>query len=98
MFVVYVCIDIYIYMYITRSQPPNKRCQDDNDLIKPGRITMKPTIEQNALVKACNLAGAGLAWPIIYIYIVICSIVNMYFLIIIITIIVVIIIIYIYIK
>eukprot|EP00434_Breviolum_minutum_P041700 symbB.v1.2.037099.t1/scaffold5387.1/size27681/1 len=28
-------------------------CKDDNDLIKPGRITMKPTIEQNALVKAC---------------------------------------------
>jgi len=30
-------------------------CKDDNDLIKPGRITMKPTIEQNALVKACTV-------------------------------------------
>ena len=29
-------------------------CKDDNDLIKPGRITMKPTTEQNALVKACG--------------------------------------------
>ncbi|CAJ1402076.1 unnamed protein product [Effrenium voratum] len=29
-------------------------CKDDNDLIRPGRITMKPTIEQNALVKACQ--------------------------------------------
>ena len=35
--------------------------QDDNDLIKPGRITMKPTTEQLALVKACK---AGIAsWP-----------------------------------
>ncbi|CAK8985691.1 unnamed protein product [Durusdinium trenchii] len=29
-------------------------CKDDSDLIRPGRITMKPTIEQNALVKACT--------------------------------------------
>ena len=28
--------------------------KDDQDLIRPGRITMKPTIEQNALVKACK--------------------------------------------
>jgi len=28
-------------------------CKDDNDFIRPGRITMKPTLEQNALVKAC---------------------------------------------
>ena len=31
-------------------------CKDDNDLIRPGRITMKPTLEQNALVKACAKA------------------------------------------
>ncbi|CAE7515488.1 pyk1, partial [Symbiodinium necroappetens] len=30
-------------------------CKDDNDLIKPGRITMKPTKEQLALVKACKV-------------------------------------------
>ncbi|CAE7272066.1 pyk1 [Symbiodinium natans] len=30
-------------------------CKDDNDLIKPGRITMKPTVEQNALVEACKV-------------------------------------------
>ncbi|CAK9098235.1 unnamed protein product [Durusdinium trenchii] len=30
-------------------------CKDDNDLIKPGRITMKPTTEQLALVKACKV-------------------------------------------
>mmetsp|Transcript_20638 Transcript_20638/g.47329 ORF Transcript_20638/g.47329 Transcript_20638/m.47329 type:complete len:1250 (-) Transcript_20638:104-3853(-) len=29
-------------------------CKDDNDNIKPGRITMKPTTEQNALVKGCS--------------------------------------------
>mmetsp|Transcript_73570 Transcript_73570/g.212933 ORF Transcript_73570/g.212933 Transcript_73570/m.212933 type:complete len:500 (+) Transcript_73570:109-1608(+) len=29
-------------------------CKDDNDNIRPGRITMKPTIEQKALVKACQ--------------------------------------------
>jgi pyruvate kinase len=28
-------------------------CKDDSDTIRPGRITMKPTIEQNALVKGC---------------------------------------------
>eukprot|EP00927_Polykrikos_kofoidii_P058213 TRINITY_DN525_c0_g1_i2.p1 TRINITY_DN525_c0_g1~~TRINITY_DN525_c0_g1_i2.p1 ORF type:complete len:1274 (+),score=311.01 TRINITY_DN525_c0_g1_i2:526-3822(+) len=28
-------------------------CKDDNDNIRPGRITMKPTTEQLALVKAC---------------------------------------------
>eukprot|EP00438_Fugacium_kawagutii_P004647 Skav211956 [mRNA] locus=scaffold1559:146902:151039:- [translate_table: standard] len=33
------------------KEPPG----DDNDLIKPGRITMKPTIEQLALVKACKV-------------------------------------------
>eukprot|EP00438_Fugacium_kawagutii_P004646 Skav211955 [mRNA] locus=scaffold1559:121806:125304:- [translate_table: standard] len=32
-----------------------RKTKDDNDLIKPGRITMKPTIEQNALVKACTV-------------------------------------------
>jgi len=30
-------------------------CKDDNDIIKPGRITMKPTTEQNALIKACKV-------------------------------------------
>ncbi|CAE6912127.1 pyk1 [Symbiodinium sp. CCMP2592] len=30
-------------------------CKDDNDLIKPGRITMIPTTEQNALVEACKV-------------------------------------------
>merc|ERR1719356_69628 len=30
-------------------------CKDDNDFIRPGRITMKPTLEQNALVKGCNV-------------------------------------------
>jgi len=29
-------------------------CKDDSDLIRPGRITMKPTIEQSALIKACK--------------------------------------------
>eukprot|EP00933_Yihiella_yeosuensis_P063387 TRINITY_DN6651_c0_g1_i1.p1 TRINITY_DN6651_c0_g1~~TRINITY_DN6651_c0_g1_i1.p1 ORF type:complete len:1386 (-),score=440.32 TRINITY_DN6651_c0_g1_i1:263-4108(-) len=29
-------------------------CKDDNDNIRPGRITMKPTSEQLALVKACQ--------------------------------------------
>jgi pyruvate kinase len=29
--------------------------KDDNDSIRPGRITMKPTIEQNALVKGCTV-------------------------------------------
>jgi len=29
--------------------------KDDNDNIKPGRITMKPTLEQNALVKAAKV-------------------------------------------
>merc|ERR1719265_2864369 len=29
-------------------------CKDDSDLIRPGRITMKPTIEQKALIKACK--------------------------------------------
>jgi len=33
--------------------------KDDNDDIRPGRITMKPTIEQNALVKGC-LVGTAL--------------------------------------
>eukprot|EP00913_Durusdinium_trenchii_P028811 g27016.t1 len=28
---------------------------DDNDNIRPGRITMKPTTEQNALVKGCKV-------------------------------------------
>lgn len=41
------------------AQPcsPPGICKDDQDLIRPGRITMKPTIEQNALVKACDLAA-----------------------------------------
>jgi len=30
-------------------------CKDDNDHIRPGRITMKPTLEQNALVKGCSV-------------------------------------------
>mmetsp|Transcript_65603 Transcript_65603/g.147984 ORF Transcript_65603/g.147984 Transcript_65603/m.147984 type:complete len:876 (+) Transcript_65603:81-2708(+) len=30
-------------------------CKDDNDHIRPGRITMKPTLEQNALVKGCTV-------------------------------------------
>jgi len=30
-------------------------CKDDSDTIRPGRITMKPTIEQNALVKGCQV-------------------------------------------
>ena len=30
-------------------------CQDDNDNIRPGRITMKPTIEQNALIAAAKV-------------------------------------------
>merc|ERR1719420_2608630 len=30
-------------------------CKDDKDLIRPGRITMKPTLEQNALVKAAKV-------------------------------------------
>jgi len=34
-------------------------CKSDADNIKPGRITMKPTIEQKALVKACQ-AGTTL--------------------------------------
>eukprot|EP00435_Cladocopium_sp_Y103_P027805 s734_g6.t2 len=29
-------------------------CKDDNDNIREGRITMKPTIEQKALIAACN--------------------------------------------
>ncbi|CAE8583953.1 unnamed protein product [Polarella glacialis] len=29
-------------------------CKEDSDTIRPGRITMKPTIEQKALVKACK--------------------------------------------
>mmetsp|Transcript_65605 Transcript_65605/g.147997 ORF Transcript_65605/g.147997 Transcript_65605/m.147997 type:complete len:1259 (+) Transcript_65605:81-3857(+) len=29
-------------------------CKDDKDDIRPGRITMKPTIEQKALIKACQ--------------------------------------------
>uniref|UniRef100_A0A7S4WH56 Pyruvate kinase n=1 Tax=Alexandrium monilatum TaxID=311494 RepID=A0A7S4WH56_9DINO len=29
--------------------------KDDNDAIRPGRITMKPTLEQNALVKGCKV-------------------------------------------
>lgn len=29
--------------------------KDDNDLIKQGRITMKPTTEQLALMKACKV-------------------------------------------
>jgi len=29
-------------------------CKDDNDTIRPGRVTMKPTIEQNALIEACK--------------------------------------------
>merc|ERR1711920_1128759 len=30
-------------------------CKDDNDTIRPGRITMKSTVEQEALVKACKV-------------------------------------------
>merc|ERR1719148_662346 len=29
-------------------------CKDDSDLIRPGRITMKSTIEQDALMRACK--------------------------------------------
>merc|ERR1719148_651750 len=29
-------------------------CKDDSDVIKPGRITMKSTIEQDALMRACK--------------------------------------------
>ncbi|CAK0851000.1 unnamed protein product [Prorocentrum cordatum] len=29
-------------------------CKDDSDSIRPGRITMKPTLEQRALLKACK--------------------------------------------
>ena len=29
-------------------------CVNDNDHIRPGRITMKPTLEQRALLKACK--------------------------------------------
>merc|ERR1740129_1974987 len=34
-------------------------CKDDSDVIKPGRITMKPTVEQKALIKAAR-AGVDL--------------------------------------
>jgi len=34
-------------------------CKDDGDTIRPGRITMKPTLEQTALIKACQ-AGTTL--------------------------------------
>lgn len=45
----------------TRNWSANKNspgiCKDDTDLIRPGRITMKPTLEQNALVKACHVVA-----------------------------------------
>ena len=40
-------------------------CKDDTDLIRPGRITMKPTLEQNALVKACHVVSRWADDPLV---------------------------------